>query len=145
MRRAKKKTARCTCRRSARLECDFAEGWISRFCSGPVELSVLKSLYEEERLKNRPALVEEQIKMDVVRTLPELGIYKEGTADSRSLFEVLASLASRYPELGYVQGMNCWVAALRFHIREDHLVFWTASYLIDTLDYSNLCGKGRPG
>ena len=134
--------SRCRCRKNARLECEFANGWIAQFSSGAKDQTALKSLYEELKREPRPAKVEEQISKDATRTFPDMQIYKEDSPETRSLTEILNSLASRYPILGYVQGMNFLVASIRYHIREDYLVFWTASYLIDALDFQDLCGEG---
>ncbi len=46
------------------------------------------------------------IDIDIPRTFPELGFFKEGTAFNLQLQSVLESFAMTRPDIGYVQGMS---------------------------------------
>lgn len=133
---------RCNCRRSPSGECEFASEWAEYVSESPADRVSLKFSYEAILQKPRTHEDEKQINHDVTRTFPDLTIYSKNGGEGHKLSNILNAIASHYPELGYIQGMNFIVASILFHVQEEYLTFWIFIHLCNFLDMKEVYKKG---
>lgn len=134
----------CKCRRSDNGMCELAESWKTYFIRKPQDESIVKNSYQSclRDIKNPNDI--DQIEKDVMRTYPELDVYNPGSSSSKRLINVLSAIASRFPAMGYVQGMNFICGSLIYHLKEEHLTFGLFCYLVEFLNLQEVYKDGIP-
>jgi hypothetical protein len=135
----------CKCRRSPTGTCELAESWKEYIIKKPQDEAILKSSFHSYLRQPKKEEDVQQIEKDVMRTYPELGVYFPESPASRRLINVLAALAVRFPEMGYVQGMNFICASLIYHLKDDHLTYGVFCYFIEFLNLQEVYKEGLPG
>ena len=99
--------------------------------------SKLKAEFEELRASEEVSeTLKDQIRKDVRRTYSE-NLYLKSEASRADIQTLLEGLALKYPEIGYVQGMNFIVATCYFHA-DLYFSYGAVLYLFESLEMKDI-------
>ena len=94
--------------------------WKSLFRSSDLKNSNLKKLYEN--LCNTKSPFADEIKKDLLRTIPEDPSFKKGKSNYCKLKNVLTAFSNYDTNIGYAQGLNFIVANSIFILIEEEVL-----------------------